>query len=250
MKAIFAAAALSAMTALPAAALDLQAMSDDEKTAFGVAVREYLMANPEVLIEAINVMEERRLDQEMDNDKLLVANNQDALFNDGHSWIGGNADGDLTLVEFMDYKCGYCRRVSPEIEAAMKADPNLRVIIKEFPILSEESRLAARFAVSTLQVAGDDSYKKVHDGLMETQGAITLQSLTALGDGLGLDSKAILDHMNSEDVNAVLRQNHQLAEKMGIMGTPTFIIGPEMLRGAPTNGVPATVAEIRKSLEG
>ena len=250
MKAILAAAALSAMTALPAAALDLKAMSDDEKAAFGEAVREYLMASPEVLVEAINAMEERRLSQEMDNDKLLVANNQDDIFNDGHSWIGGNPDGDLTLVEFMDYKCGYCRRVNPEVEAAMKADPNLRIIIKEFPILGEESRLASRFAIAALHIAGDEGYKQVHDGLMESQGAITLQSLTTLADGLGLETKAILDHMNSEEVNAVLRKNHQLAERMGIMGTPTFIIGPEMLRGAPTNGVEAAVADIRKASQG
>lgn len=250
MKALFAAAALCAMTALPASALDLKALTDEEKADFGAAVREYLMAKPEVLVEAINAMEERRLSQELDNDKLLVANNQEELFNDGYSWVGGNPDGDLTLVEFMDYKCGYCRRVSPEVEAAMKADPNLRVVLKEFPILGEESRLASRFAVAAHQIAGDDAYKQVHDGLMEAQGAITLQSLTELSDGLGLDSKAIMDHMNSEEVNAVLRKNHQLAEKMGIMGTPTFIIGPEMLRGAPTSGVEAAVAEIRKAANG
>ena len=94
----------------PAQALDLNALSDAEKTEFGAQVREYLLENPEVIIEAINILEERNATVEAQADKELVAANADELFNDGFSWVGGNPDGDITLVEFMDYRCGYCRR--------------------------------------------------------------------------------------------------------------------------------------------
>ena len=97
------------LTAQPAAAFDPAQMTDAEKAAFGEAVRDYIMENPEVLIEAVNGLEARRMADEVANDRLLVQANKDAIFADGHSWVGGNPDGDLTLVEFVDYRCGVCR---------------------------------------------------------------------------------------------------------------------------------------------
>lgn len=244
MKAILT-AALLATTALPALAFDPAKMNEAEKTAFGEAVRDYLMANPQVLVEAINVMEERRVADESKNDQLLVQNNKDAIFNDGHSWVGGNPDGDVTLVEFIDYRCGVCKKVNPELESLISADGNIRWILKEFPILTQESDLAARFTVAVQQEAGADAYKKAHDALMESRGPVNLESLSALADTLGLDSKSLLNRMNTEDVSAVLRKNRQLAEQMSVMGTPTFIIGGEMLRGVPASGLEDVIARAR-----
>lgn len=250
MKAILGAAALSLATALPALAFDPAAMSDAEKEAFGTAVRDYLMANPEVLIESITVLETRRAAEAVQNDQVLVENNKDAIFNDGHSWVGGNPDGDLTLVEFVDYRCGYCRKVNPELEALIKDDGNIRFVLKEFPILGEESDLASRFAISVQQLTDADTYKRIHDQLISLRGPVNLDSLTAIATEAKLDAPAIINRMNTEEVSAVLRENRQLAERMGIQGTPTFIIGPEMLRGVPQSGLAAAVAEIRKGLEG
>ena len=244
MKAILT-AALLATTALPALAFDPAKMNEAEKTAFGEAVRDYLMANPQVLVEAINVMEERRVADESKNDQLLVQNNKDAIFNDGHSWVGGNPDGDVTLVEFIDYRCGVCKKVNPELESLISADGNIRWILKEFPILTQESDLAARFTVAVQQEAGADAYKKAHDALMESRGPVNLESLSALADTLGLDSKSLLNRMNTEDVSAVLRKNRQLAEQMSVMGTPTFVIGGEMLRGVPASGLEDVIARAR-----
>ena len=244
MKAILTAELLTA-TALPALAFDPATMSEAEKAAFGEAVRDYLMANPEVLVEAINVMEERRVADEAKNDKLLVANNKDAIFDDGHSWVGGNPDGDVTLVEFIDYRCGVCKKVNPDLEKLISADGNIRWILKEFPILTQESDLAARFAVAVQQEAGADAYKKTHDALMESRGPVNLESLTALAGDLGVDGKAVLNRMNTEEVSAVLRKNRQLAEQMSVMGTPTFIIGGEMLRGVPADGLQGAIARAR-----
>lgn len=250
MKAILSAAALSLATALPSLAFDPAAMTDAEKEAFGTAVRDYLMANPEVLIESINVLETRRAAEAVQNDLVLVENNKDAIFNDGHSWVGGNPEGDITLVEFVDYRCGFCRKVNPELEALIKDDGNIRFILKEFPILGEESDLASRFAVSVQQLTDGDTYKQIHDQLMSMRGPVNLESLTEMATAAKLDAPAIINRMNTEEVSAVLRENRQLAERMGIQGTPTFIIGPEMLRGVPQTGLAAAVAEIRKKVEG
>ncbi len=215
----------------PVQALDLNAMTEAEKAEFGAQVREYLLENPEVIIEAINILEERNAAAEAAADKDLVAANTDELFNDGYSWVGGNPDGDITLVEFMDYRCGYCRRAVPEVASLLASDGNIRLVIKELPILGEASVLSSRFAVATKQVAGDDAYKRVHDALLEFTGDVSDVTLGRLADGLGLDSAAILDAMDSDEVTAEIAQTRELAQRMNISGTPSFVLGTEMLRG-------------------
>ncbi|MDO5613855.1 MAG: DsbA family protein [Paracoccus sp. (in: a-proteobacteria)] len=233
------------LTATPAMALDLSAMTDAEKAAFGQAVRDYLMENPEVLIESINVLEQRRAAEDAQNDQQLVAANSADLFEDGHSWVGGNPDGDLTMVAFIDYRCGVCRRFNDEIHDVTEKDGNIRLILKEFPILGQDSDTSARFAVAVQQIAGDQAYVQAHDALMTLRGPATLEALKTLAGDLGLDGDTIINAMNTEDVTAVLRSNRQLAERMRINGTPTFVIGDELLRGVPQAGLAATVAQLR-----
>lgn len=244
MKSVLTALMLSAV-AFPAAAFDITKMSDTERAAFGQAVRDYLMESPEVLIEAITALEQRRLADEADNDVATIAANHDAIFNDSHSWVGGNPDGDLTMVEFVDYRCSVCRQVFADVEDTVKEDGNIRFILKEFPILGQESDLASRFAIAVKQVAGDDVYKTAHNELMVMEDRVTAESLSLLAGKLGVDSDEILNRMHTEDVNVVLRENHQLAERMAVMGTPTFILGDNMLRGVPRGGIKQVVAEIR-----
>ncbi|WP_109311379.1 DsbA family protein [Ruegeria sp. AU67] len=215
----------------PAQALDLSTMSDAEREQFGVQVREYLLENPEVIIEAINILEQRNAVAEASADKELVAANADELFNDGYSWVGGNPHGDITLVEFMDYRCGYCRRAVPEVASLLAEDGNIRLVIKEFPILGDASVLSSRFAVATKHVAGADAYKQVHDALMEFGGEPSEVSLRRISDGLGLDSDAIISAMDSEQVTDEIGQTRALAQRMQISGTPSFVLGTEMLRG-------------------
>ncbi|WP_254368064.1 DsbA family protein [Paracoccus sp. Z118] len=243
------AAALLAATALPAAAFDPAAMTETEKAAFGEAVRDYIMTNPEVLIEAVNSLEAKRLANEVENDRALVAANSAAIFEDGYSWVGGNPQGDLTLVEFVDYRCGVCRRVHEDVGKVVAGDGNIRLIYKEFPILGQESDLASRFAIAVKQTAGDDVYKNIHDRLMTMRGAVTVESLSALARDMDLEAEPLVNRMNTEEVSAEIRANAQLAERMGVMGTPTFIIGGEMLRGVPQTGLADAVEQIR-ALEG
>lgn len=233
------------LTATPAMAFDISAMSDAEKAAFGDAVREYLMANPEVLVESINVLEERRVASEAENDVALVASNHEAIFQDGHSWVGGNPDGDVTVVEFIDYRCGYCRKFNDQVHDLVESDGNIRLILKEFPILGQDSETSARFAVAAKQLGGDQAYVKAHDELMALRGAPSPEALKSIAAAIGLDGDEVLNTMNTESVSAVLRENRQLAERMAIMGTPTFVIGDTLLRGMPAAGLEASVAAAR-----
>lgn len=234
------------LTATPVMAFDIGAMSEDEKAAFGQAVREYLMANPEVLVESINVLEERRVASEAQNDVDLVAANKDAIFDDGQSWIGGNPEGDVTMVEFIDYRCGYCRKFNEQVHDLVESDGNIRLILKEFPILGPESDASARFAVAAKQLGGDEAYVKAHDELMALRGSPSPEALKAIADDIGLNAEEVINTMDTESVSAVLRDNRQLAERMAIMGTPTFVIGDTLLRGMPADGLEATVAAARE----
>jgi len=245
-RSLLAALALSTTLALPAAALDLSAMSPEEKAAFGAAVKEYLMQNPEVLVEAINVLDARQQAASAQNDKQLVQTNANDIFHSAGDWVGGNPDGNVTMVEFIDYKCTYCKKAYEVVDRLLAKDKNIRFVVKEFPILSEQSALGARFAVAVRQLDGDAAYEKVHNALMAFRGDITLDSLTRLAQDNGLDADAIVKRMNTEDVTAVLRANAQLAERMGIAGTPAFVVGGQLLRGyAPEEAMAQIVAEER-----
>ncbi|MBU3029413.1 DsbA family protein [Paracoccus marinaquae] len=238
------------LTATPVLAFDISAMTDKEKAAFGEAVREYLMANPEVLIESINVLEERRAVEAAKSDLELVAANRAAIFEDGYSWVGGNPDGDLTMVEFIDYRCGVCRRFDDEIYSILEDDGNIRLILKEFPILGEDSENSARFAIAVKEIGGDEAYAKAHGELITLRGPATIEALTKIAGTIGVDADEVVNTMNTESVSAILRENRQLAERMGIAGTPSFVIGEELLRGVPAAGLTATVKEIREGLSG
>lgn len=198
---------------------------------FGAQVRSYLLQNPEVIFEAVAVFEQRNATAQADMDAALLQANAEALFNDGHSWVGGNPDGDVTLVEFMDYRCGFCKRAHEEVADLLEADGNIRLIIKEFPILGPESELASRFAVAVLRLAGDDAYETVHDTMMQYDGAITPDYLDDLATLLDLDFEVIVAEMESDDVTGILAENLALAQRMQISGTPTFVMETEMIRG-------------------
>jgi len=243
---IAAGAAAISLAALPAVAFDVSAMTDAERDAFRAEVRAYLLDNPEVLMEAIGVLEEREAAAQANADVEMIAARAEAIFEDGFSWVGGNLDGDITIVEFMDYRCSFCRRAHPEIEALLATDGNIRLIVKEFPILGEESMLASRFAIAVKLTEGDDAYKRAHDALIEQRGAITLTALERLATDLGLDVDAVMTGMLDPEVDRIIGSNRALAQELGISGTPTFILPGQMLRGyLPLEGMRAVVAEER-----
>lgn len=217
--------------ATPAAAFDLGTMTDAERAAFRTEVRAYLLENPEVIMEAVGVLEQREQTAKAQNDVDLAQNYSDQLINDGVSYVGGNLEGDITIVEFLDYRCGYCKKAFPEVEELIRADGNIRYIVKEFPILGEQSEFASQFALAVKLVAGDAAYKNVHNTLMEFRGDYTEASLSRLSDSLGLDTAAIIAQMSSDEVAAIINNNRLLGQAMQISGTPTFVVQDQMLRG-------------------
>ena len=208
-----------------------QGLTDAERTDFRAEVRAYLLENPEVLMEAIAVLESRQAEAETTRDERLATLNADALVNDGFSYEGGNLDGDITIVEFIDYRCSFCRRAHPEVAELISSDGTIRIITKEFPILGEQSVLASQFAVATKIVAGDAAYKQVSDALMNLRSDVTPASLSSLASAFDLDTDAIFAEMESPAVQQVLANNRALGERMQISGTPTFVFGDQMVRG-------------------
>ncbi|MFN3823830.1 MAG: DsbA family protein [Pseudorhodobacter sp.] len=214
-------------------------MTAAERETFRAEVRAYLMDNPEVLMEAIGVLEDRRMSEAAANDVALLATNADEIFNDPASWSGGNPDGDVTVVEFIDYRCGYCRRAHDDVTELVGTDGNIRLVMKEFPILGEQSDLSSRFAISVLQLEGAEAYKTVHDALITYRGDVTPEALAGIGTEAGLsDVAAVLAHMASAEVTSVIEANHALGQRLGINGTPTFVIDGTMVRGyVPLDGM-------------
>ena len=237
----------SAAWAVPSSALDLKTMNAEERALFREEVRAYLMENPEVIMEAVQALEERQAEAQAQADLTLVSDHSEAIFNDGFSFVGGNPDGDITLVEFMDYRCGFCKRAYGEVEKLLESDGNIRFIVKEIPILGEQSLLASRFVIAAKQLEGDAAYKALHDALMEFNGDITLPALRRLSTTYGLDAEAIEAHMNDEAVTQEIAATRALAQQLRITGTPTFVMHDEMLRGyLPYDQMRAIVEEKRE----
>ena len=231
MKPTTALALAASLMASPLAAFDLNDMSTDERAAFQQEIRAYLLENPEVIMEAVAVLEERQANAQAQNDSSLVQVNSEALFADPNSYVGGNPEGDVTLVEFVDYRCGYCRKAHDEVAQLIEADGNIRFIVKEFPILGEASEISSRFAIATKMMAGDEAYKQASDTLIALKSGVEEPVLRALADSLGLDGDALLLKMASDEVTNVIAENRALGQRLAISGTPTFVMGDQVLRG-------------------
>lgn len=233
------------LASLPAFA-EAPAMSEAERQAFRDEVRAYLLENPEVLVEAMDVLQQRDQDASLKRDADYLAANADRVFNSPDDWVSGNPAGDVTLVEFMDYRCGYCRQAYEEVEELVQTDGKIRFVVKEFPILGEASMLSAQFAIAVRQLHGDAAYGSVHETLMTLRGEPNLDTLSRVAMDLGLDAKPILDRMKSPAVMAVIQANYALAEEMEITGTPAFIMKDGVLRGyAPLDVMREFVADAR-----
>ncbi|MBT8413985.1 MAG: DsbA family protein [Boseongicola sp.] len=223
--------ALCLATALPATATDIGAMTDSEREAFRAEVRSYLLDNPGVLMEAIAILEERRTQDAAQAEVAMLEDYRDEIFNDGVSYVGGNLDGDITVVEFLDYQCGFCKRAFPAVEELISSDGNIRFIVKEFPILGEASVLGSRYALAVKSLYGDDSYKTVHDELMLLRGGLTPRALARLSNEQDFDHDDVLAEMENEDITRIIDANRDLAARLQIQGTPSFIMGDSFVRG-------------------
>lgn len=207
-------------------------------------VKNYLLENPEVIFDAVRQMEvkenEKRLSQMREGAKTHAA----ALFNESDAIITGNPNGDVTIVEFFDYRCGYCRKIVPEISQLLKQDGNIRMVLKEFPILSKESEFAARAAIAAHK---QGKYWDFHLALMASE-EINPDSILAMAKGVGLNIEKLMADMESPSTQEVIVRNHKLAQQLGIESTPAFYIGDVAYSGAmPLSELKAAVAAARKA---
>jgi protein-disulfide isomerase len=220
--------------AAPAAAQD--AYSDAERTALRAEIRAYLLEHPEVLFEAVAEYERRTAVAQADMDFALIEINADEIFDDAHSWVGGNPDGDLTLVEFVDYRCAFCRRAFGPVMDFLESDGNIRFVVKDFPILGPQSEISSRLAIAVLHLGGDEAYAEVHEQLLAIDGEMTETVLEGIAADLGLDPAAVLERMGSDEITAILVENRALAQRLQINGTPSFVLGgpeaAELIRGS------------------
>ncbi len=222
-------------------------MTEAERATFRAEIRAYLLENPDVLVEAMEVLQGRQDSEAANRDLTLLRDNADSIFKDPTSWVGGNPDGDITIVEFMDYRCGYCRKAHDEVAELITSDGNIRYILKEFPILGEQSLLSSQFALAVRKLYGDDAYKTAHNTLIDLRGDATPEALARVASDLGHDPVAIAAEMQSPDIRAIIEANHALATTMDISGTPTFVIDGTMVRGyVPLDGMREIVAGQRK----
>lgn len=221
-------------------------IAEAESADFGEQVRSYLLENPEVLNEAIAVLEQREAEAAAQAEAAALTAMSTAIFESEADWVGGNPEGDVVLVEFLDYRCGYCRRAHPELRALLEQDGNIRWIVKEYPILGEDSLIASQFIMSARIIGGNQAYETMHDALMTLEGPITQGSLARVARDAGLDPAAVFEGMEDPSIIATLRANRALAQELQINGTPAFVMEDRILRGyLPLEGMQAVVDEVR-----
>lgn len=191
-------------------------------------VREYILQHPDVLMESVQAHRDRERVDAQKKSKGAVAANRRELFDDAGSPTDGAAGAEVTIVQFFDYKCGYCRRVSPTLSTLLEKHRNVRLIYKELPILGPESLVASRAALAAQK---QGAYKSFHRELMNL-GTITPETIEGAGKKLGLDVARLKADMNSTEIQAALVQNQRLANAIGVQSTPSFVIGGELISGA------------------
>jgi protein-disulfide isomerase len=194
-------------------------------------IEDYLMDDPSILQRMSQKLETEIRTAEAAAAKAAIASMQEAIFDDPDQIVIGNPDGDVTLVEMFDYNCGYCRGALPDLATLIAEDPNLRVVLKEFPILSKDSVDAARVAVLVSQQPGAD-YWAFHRALFASRGAVTAQAALDAARTLGLNPVTLELDMQSDEVTAIIQKSYDIAQALNVSGTPTYIIGDEIIPGA------------------
>lgn len=234
------AAVLAALALAPLA----HAQSGPDKAAIEKIIKEYLINNPEVLVEALQEYERRQTVEKDERAKKALSQRRDEMLNDALTPVGGNPKGDVTIVEFFDYNCGYCRRAHPTMKSVVAGDGKIRVVHKQFPILSEESKIAARMALAAHK---QGKYFEMHNALMEARGQISATVMAQLIADLKLDAKQLTKDMDDPAITAHIEKAADLARALGVNGTPAFIIGNQLIPGAvDADTMKAAVAKARK----
>ncbi|MET3660158.1 DsbA family protein [Aquamicrobium ahrensii] len=202
-----------------------------DRTAIENIVREYLLANPEILLEAQDALEAKQQEQQRLVHLDTIKQNKDAIFNSSFDGVVGNPDGKITIVEFYDYNCGYCKRAMDDMDALTKADPELRFVLKEFPILSADSQKASIVSMA-FHLMQPEKYGEFHRALMATEGRATEDEAIRIAVSLGADEAELREKMKDPSIPQALSATYELATKLSVTGTPSYVVGEEVVFGA------------------
>jgi protein-disulfide isomerase len=227
------AAASAALLLITATAARAEDPTDTKRTEVERIIKEYLIENPEVIEEALQVLEKRKAEARAQKQRLVIKDRYAELFTSKHQVTLGNHDGDVTLVEFFDYNCGYCKRALGDLLDMMKADPKLRVVLKEFPILGPGSVEAAKVAVAVrMQDPTGVKYLEFHRKMLESRGPADKAHALAAAKEVGLDIARIERDLSSDEVTKTIEESMALAKELGIRGTPSYVVGSTVMVGA------------------
>ena len=226
---------------LAAASADLP----PDKAALGKTIREYLIANPEVLVEAMQELERKQDGQRDAVAQKGVQENQAELFRDPDSPIGGNPNGDVVIVDFNDYQCPYCKRTHQAMKSVVAADGKVKTIYKDLPILGEASKVAAVAALASVKQGKHTAF---HNALMEFSGKLDRDKILDIASSVGIDRAQLEKDMEDPKLKRTIERNLELASALGIRGTPAFVIGKQFVPGAvDASALKQLIADARKS---
>lgn len=244
--AIATAAALSLAALSPAAlAQDKPVFSPEQEARIKEMVKDYILANPEVILEAVEILKKKREDAQRKAAEEALKTRRAELQGATDLPVAGNIKGDITIVEFMDYRCGYCKSVKPVLDEVIRSDGKIRLVLKEFPILGPASRTASMAAIAAHK---QGKYLAFHNALMAYPNNLTDEVIFVLARQVGLDLAKLKDDMKSPEVQALIEKTNKLAQDLGINGTPGFIIGDEIIPGAVSaDEMKKKIAEARKA---
>jgi len=216
-----------------------------QKAEIGKLVREYLVTHPEVLEEAMQALEKKRAEERLASQKLTIKKQAKLLFSSKRQVVLGNPEGDVTLVEFFDYNCGYCRRALSDLQTLLKTDKNLKVVIKEWPVLGRNSVEAARVSIALAQVA-PEKYFDFHQKLLSSEGGINGAKALMVASQIGVDMDKLQTAMKDREIIATIEEVHGIATGLGLTGTPSYVVGDQVIGGAVgIDNLKETVASYR-----
>ncbi len=222
---------VSLCSMMPASGKDAT-FSQAEKTAIEKIIRDYIMENPEILPEAMEVLQNRMTAE-------MLERNKEAIYQDKDTIVGGNPKGDVTIVEFFDYTCGYCKIMSPMLAKLLAEDGNIRMIYKEWPVRGPVSDFASKAA---LAARGQGKYEDFHHALFNAKGQLSEDRVLDIAEEIGINTDRLKDAMKAPATGAIIDRNHELGQKLGLRGTPAFIIGDTLIPGAVSE------AEIKQAI--
>lgn len=222
-------AVVAQVAVTPATAANHDVLTPEEKRVVEKVVRDYILANPKIVLDALKTLDARQRVSKANQARQQLAARRDEILNDPGSPVGWNRDGDVTIVEFFDYRCPYCRAVAPRLAQLKKEDRGIRYVYKEWPILGPASKVAARTALAAWK---QGRYEEFHEALMTYPGQLTEKGVFRTAERVGIDVDRLRQDMEAPEIAQFLARTQQLASALGITGTPAFVIGNELVPGA------------------